>query len=355
LALQAPLLALLMVTALGQDRLVARVPPRPSSAALVLAVLVLIATWLGMSNAAREIAKEAAIYRRERAIGLSTSAYVASKATVLSSITVAQTTVLVLLGLSRQGLSSDAALIEPAVIELVVGVGLTGVAAVSLGLCISALASTPDRAMGILPVILIFQLIVSGGFKEMPERPGLRELSYLSSAQWGFSAAAATVDLNALQILNDCLAEVGLLTSRSEALDKAASLARCALADPDLTEGLIPVEDALDLTVAESECVAELAKLESTAIGRLNGAELDSALECTVAYPSAAVAALPDGAVSAERLAARAGAVNDHHPFRFWNQTRGDWLVDVGFLMGLTGAGLIGTWVALRRRDRKLP
>ena len=42
----------------------------------MLLVLVLGVTWLGMSNAVREIAREMPIFRRERAAGLSIVAYV---------------------------------------------------------------------------------------------------------------------------------------------------------------------------------------------------------------------------------------------------------------------------------------
>ena len=89
---------------------------------------------------------------------------------MLALITLLQTTVLVVLGLARQGVSTEAAFLEPGLLELVVGVGLCGIAAVSLGLLISALARTPDRAMSLLPVVLIVQLVVAGGFKEMAEK-----------------------------------------------------------------------------------------------------------------------------------------------------------------------------------------
>jgi deoxyxylulose-5-phosphate synthase len=56
----------------------------------VLLVIVLGITWLGVSNAIREIPKELPIYRRERAAGLSISAYLASKVTVLGVVSAAQ-------------------------------------------------------------------------------------------------------------------------------------------------------------------------------------------------------------------------------------------------------------------------
>ncbi len=53
----------------------------------------------GAANAVRELVKERAIYRRERAVGLSRSAYLLSKVVVLGAITVAQAVVLTLVGL----------------------------------------------------------------------------------------------------------------------------------------------------------------------------------------------------------------------------------------------------------------
>ena len=103
---QAPVLGLLMLVALPGGELA----PAPASqlrlisqASLVLLVVVLGVTWLGMSNAVREIAKELPIFRRERAAGLSISAYVASKATILGAITILQSAVLVALATADQG------------------------------------------------------------------------------------------------------------------------------------------------------------------------------------------------------------------------------------------------------------
>jgi len=83
LLLQAPVLGLLMLLALPTGQLA---PPADGAirlaakGGLVLLILVLGVTWLGASNAAREIVKELPIFRRERAVGLSISAYLASNA-----------------------------------------------------------------------------------------------------------------------------------------------------------------------------------------------------------------------------------------------------------------------------------
>jgi ABC-type multidrug transport system ATPase subunit len=204
LAAQPVILGLLMLAALpaheltapaaGQVRIVSR-------AGLVLLVITLGATWLGASNAVREIVKELAILRRERAVGLSVSAYVGSKALVLGTLTAVQCGLLAAIALARQGSHDGGSLIGSPFAELIVATMLTGLAAMGLGLLISALASTVDRAMTVLPVILIFQMLLAMGgvFPDVVEKPGLKQASYVAGTQWGFSAAASTVDLDRVQ------------------------------------------------------------------------------------------------------------------------------------------------------------
>ena len=201
---QPVVLGLLMLAALPPNELAApdagdvRVVSR---AGLVLLVITLGATWLGASNAVREIVKELPIFRRERAVGLSISAYVGSKALVLGALTAVQCALLALIALARQGSHDAGSVLSSPLLELVAATVLTGLAAMGLGLLISALASTVDRAMTVLPVLLIFQMLLAMGgvFPDVVEKPGLKQASYVAGTQWGFAAAASTVDLDRLQ------------------------------------------------------------------------------------------------------------------------------------------------------------
>src|SRR5581483_5369394 len=211
--LQAPLLGLLMLAALPSHQL-SPAPPSEfrliSQASLVLLVIVLGTSWLGMSNAIREIAKELPIYRRERVAGLSLSAYVASKVAVLGVITVAQSAVLVAIATSRQGTSGDGALTGWPLGELIAASALAGLAAMALGLFVSAAAGTTDRAVTVLPIVLVLLLVLSLGsiFPQIGRRPVLNQLGYVASTQWGFSGMASTVDLNDLQAVTGVLTRV---------------------------------------------------------------------------------------------------------------------------------------------------
>jgi energy-coupling factor transporter ATP-binding protein EcfA2 len=209
---QPVILGLLMLVALPANELTApdagevRVVSR---AGLVLLVITLGATWLGASNAVREIVKELPIVRRERAVGLSISAYVGSKAVVLGTLTAVQCAVLASIALARQGSHGTGSVLSSPLLEVVVAAVLTGLAAMGLGLLISALASTVDRAMTVLPVLLIFQMLLAMGgvFPDVVEKPGLKQASYLAGAQWGFSTAASTVELDRLQSVDKVASE----------------------------------------------------------------------------------------------------------------------------------------------------
>jgi hypothetical protein len=175
-----------------------------SRAGLVLLVVVLGATWLGTSNAVREIVKERPIFVRERAAGLSISAYLGSKLTVLALLTALQCAAMASIALARSGSHDEGTVFEPPMIEVVVVAVAAGVAGMTLGLLISALARTADRAMTALPIIVILQMLLAlgGVFPDVTDRPGFKQASSLSSTQWAFSAAASSVDLSRLQSLD---------------------------------------------------------------------------------------------------------------------------------------------------------
>jgi ABC-type multidrug transport system ATPase subunit len=173
-------------------------------AGLVLLVVLLSTTWLGASNAIREIVKERAIVQRERAIGLLPSAYVNSKAFVLSVLTIAQTLILVPIALGRQGGPDSGSLLGWPLAELIIAGALAGLAGMSLGLLISSLAHTVDRAMSILPIVLIVQLLLAMGglFPDLIDKPVLKQASYAAGTQWAFSAGASTIDMGRLQSID---------------------------------------------------------------------------------------------------------------------------------------------------------
>jgi ABC-type multidrug transport system ATPase subunit/pSer/pThr/pTyr-binding forkhead associated (FHA) protein len=174
-----------------------------SQAPLVVLTVVLGVTELGAFNTIREIAEELPLYRRERAVGLSISAYVTSKAVVFGVITVFQAVLLGAIGLARQNGPQDALVFGWAFGELLVVLILCGLAAMALGLFVSAAVNTVDRAMTFLPIIFVMMMILAAGgiFPTFAGQPGLKQASFFASSHWGFNGVAASVNLNELNML----------------------------------------------------------------------------------------------------------------------------------------------------------
>lgn len=160
----------------------------------ILGAIVVAAVAIGAANSIREIVKELPIYLRERAIGLQRSAYLTSKVLVLGALTCAQVVVLVIITTLRSGGPDRANLLLIPHIELIFDVMLTGVAAVSLGLVLSTLVSSSEKAMALIPVVFVVQWLFSGAALDLQAKPVLREVAMVTSANWGMAAAASSVD-----------------------------------------------------------------------------------------------------------------------------------------------------------------
>ncbi|QDY75454.1 FHA domain-containing protein [Streptomyces qinzhouensis] len=154
----------------------------------------------GAANAVRELVKERAIYRRERAVGLSRSAYLLSKVVVLGTVTVLQAVVLTQIGLA--GVRIDApggrGVLLPPLVELTLAVALLSFTAMMLGLLISALVSKEEVTMPLLVLLAIVQVVFCGALLKLHGLPGAEQLAWLVPSRWALAAMAATVGLGKL-------------------------------------------------------------------------------------------------------------------------------------------------------------
>src|SRR6266545_3375604 len=171
----------------------------------LLVVLVVGAAFLGIAAAIREIVGEASIYARERAVGLSPSAYLASKLAVFAVINTIQVVIFVYLSLLGRGGPSQALVLGSPTGEIIVAVALVAVTATVLGLLVSALARTPEQTTPVLVVAVMTQLVLSGGLFELHAERILDIVSWVSPTRWGFAAGASTVDLLRMVPIEDPL------------------------------------------------------------------------------------------------------------------------------------------------------
>jgi len=122
--------------------------------------------WFGCSNAVREIVDEQTIYRRERQTGLKIPSYILSKLAVLSFVALVQCFSVVIICLVVNH-ALELSLPEAGAAILIMF--LVAVNGSLIGLLISSLVGTPEKALTLFPLVLIPELLLCGLF--LPVRP----------------------------------------------------------------------------------------------------------------------------------------------------------------------------------------
>lgn len=146
---QAPIVAVLLAVIVGNA----------VNGSQTLFIAAVVAIWFGANNAIREIVSEATIYTRERLVNLKIPSYVLSKFAVLSGIGFIQSLLFVGILAAMDRLSAKD------FFSLVLILFLTTLAGISAGLFFSAVVNSTEKAMSVLPLLLIPQLLLSGYIK----------------------------------------------------------------------------------------------------------------------------------------------------------------------------------------------
>ncbi|HEY8146978.1 MAG TPA: ABC transporter permease, partial [Kofleriaceae bacterium] len=193
LLLQAPVIGILLVLVSRSDGLVSN---RIEAKKLIF-MLATTGVWFGVINSAREICKELSVLRREQLAGLRVGPYLGSKALVLFAMVLVQSALL--FGVVALGAEMPPhGVILPAAFEIYLTIALSGLAGIALGLAVSAIASTPDKATSLIPIVLVPQVLFAGIMFALEGVPDA--ISRLVSARAAVDAMSATVDTNALSV-----------------------------------------------------------------------------------------------------------------------------------------------------------
>lgn len=165
----------------------------------LLMLLIIGGALMGCAASIREIVKERAIYQREHGIGLSRAAYLFSKLLVLTVITSLQGLILGLLGGVLLPPADQSVIIPWPRVEVAVAVVAVTVVSMIIGLLISATIGNADRGMPLLVLVVMAELVLSGGMFGVKGRVPLEYLAWLSPSRWAYAMGASTVDLNDLR------------------------------------------------------------------------------------------------------------------------------------------------------------
>ncbi|MET9542748.1 FHA domain-containing protein [Streptomyces sp. NPDC006553] len=166
-------------------------------AGTIMLILAVGMCFSGAANSVRELIKERVIYERERATGLSRSAYLMSKVIVLGLITAFQGVIICGIGFSTRQLPAEGLFMPPAV-ELCIQVIALGLTSMMVGLVISALVKTAEKTMPLLVMFAIIQVVFTGILFQVYSSPGLEQFAWLMPSRWGIAGAGTTLDLGRL-------------------------------------------------------------------------------------------------------------------------------------------------------------
>ena len=171
----------------------------PNEPGQILVLLNVGAIFMGTALTIRALIGERAIFLREQAVGLSTTAYLMAKVFVFAGFALMQSAIVVAINIWGKkwgpGAVTSGAVIPNRTLELFVDMAACCVAAAMVGLALSALAKSNEQIMPLLVIAIMSQLVFQGGMIPVTGRVLLDQLSWITPARWGFASTASTIDL----------------------------------------------------------------------------------------------------------------------------------------------------------------
>jgi ABC transport system ATP-binding/permease protein len=181
--------------------------PNPASHHLheaieILAALNIAAVIIGTALTIRDLVGERRVFRREQAVGLSTSAYVAGKIIVFSVAAVILTAIMfAIVVVGKGGPVHGAVLLQNATVELYVSVAATAIVSAIIGLALSTLGKSLREVVPLLLPVILASVLFNGSLVQLVSKWGFQQISWFVPAQWGFAASASTADLRRVDAL----------------------------------------------------------------------------------------------------------------------------------------------------------
>ncbi len=178
-------------------------PSSGQDAQKVLFIMSFTAVLFGCVNSVREIVKERLVYQRERTVHLYIAPYLFSKITVLGTLCLIQDAVMLLM-INAVAPFTQGGIMLPLLLEIYITLVLTSLSGLMLGLAVSAVVPTTDRATSFVPLLLIPQVIFSGTVFPFNDQV-IQILAMFFPARWSIGALGSTIGLHGDKLGGDNL------------------------------------------------------------------------------------------------------------------------------------------------------
>ena len=152
--------------------------------------LVCVCIWNGFFNSIQVVCRERNIIKREHRAGLHMSAYIGAQMVYQLLLCLAQTVVTLLICRFAGVQFPGQGIVTPwGMLDMGITILLITYTADILALMVSCLVRTTTTAMTVMPFLLIFQMIFSGGFFEL--RGAVENLKTITISHWGMDCICA--------------------------------------------------------------------------------------------------------------------------------------------------------------------
>jgi len=149
-------------------------------------LMVVAAIWFGCNNSARDIVGEWTVYQRERMVSLKLPSYLFSKFAVSAALSFLQCAALLGIVTAISGLQGDFA-------QTLGILWVSSLVGAAMGLCASALASTTEAAIAMLPLILLPMIALGGGITPVAKmKEPMRIIAMAVPSRWAMEANLLT-------------------------------------------------------------------------------------------------------------------------------------------------------------------
>lgn len=162
----------------------------------VLFMIAISAVWFGVSNSAKEIVGELAVYRRERMYNLNINTYIISKWVVLSMIALVQTIIfisIVYLNFRTNTVEGHPDTYLRPFWQSVGFMFYLSFSATLMGLFLSSYFNTTEKVMTVVPIALMPQIMLAGVMTRI-DNTLVEILSFTTLGRWGTEGFARIQD-----------------------------------------------------------------------------------------------------------------------------------------------------------------
>lgn len=162
--------------------------------------MVCVCVWNGFFNSIQSVCRERSIVKREHRSGMHISSYIAAHMIYQTLLCVAQTVILLFVCQQTGVFFPTAGLVTKYyLIDMGISMFLVTFAADMLSLVISSVVHNTTTAMTMMPFMLIFQLVFSGGMFSLDGFA--RKFSNVTITKWGLNSFCALGNYNNLPMV----------------------------------------------------------------------------------------------------------------------------------------------------------